>query len=97
MKQKLITFHFKSGNSCDVLVDMERFKVGNVNSIFIEWDRFPPSRQDQAEWKKVGASELGKKVVQMGLMEGRLIDYRFPSLEAFCTSGDSPGEEDHDR
>ncbi|MDA2934061.1 hypothetical protein MYX82_06930 [Acidobacteria bacterium AH-259-D05] len=98
MKKKLLTFYFKSGNSCDVLVDGGRLKIGAMNSIHIKWDVFPPSRGDQVEWQRVCLPKLCEEMAKMGLGgEPLIFQCALPEgnsqLEAFCTSGDSPGEE----
>ena len=52
-RKKLFTFYFKhSRNGCDVLVDTERPHSDLMNSIFVEWDVFPPSRKDRKIWAR---------------------------------------------
>ena len=82
---KIVTFHFKSGNNCDV----KHFRIGGVNHINIQWDVFPPSREDQMQWKKVCVAELCEGLAKLGLIGES-------QLEAFCTSGDSPGRDGND-
>ncbi len=87
MKKKLFTFHFKSGNNCDVIIG--NIRIGGVNDIHIQWDVFPPSREDQMQWKKGCLPELCEGLARLGLLGDS-------HLEAFCTSGDSPGKEGND-
>ena len=84
---KIVTFHFKSGNNCDVIIG--NIRIGGVNDIHIQWDVFPPSREDQMQWKKVCVAELCEGLAKLGLIGES-------QLEAFCTSGDSPGKEGKD-
>ena len=84
---KIVTFHFKSGNNCDVIIG--NIRIGGVNDIHIQWDVFPPSREDQMQWKKVCVAELCEGLARLGLIGES-------QLEAFCTSGDSPGKEGKD-
>ena len=83
-KKKIITLHFKSGNNCDVIIG--NIRIGGVNDIHIQWDVFPPSREDQMQWKKVCVAELCEGLAKLGLIGES-------QLESFSTSGDSPGEE----
>ncbi len=87
MKKKLFTFHFKSGNNCDVIIG--NIRIGGVNDIHIQWDICPPSYEDQMQWKKVCLHELCEGLAKLGLVGES-------QLETFCTSGDSPGEESND-
>ena len=82
---KIVTFHFKSGNNCDV----KHFRIGGVNHINVQWDVFPTSREDQMQWKSVCLPKLCEGLAKLGLIGGS-------QLETFCTSGDSPGEESND-
>ena len=84
---KIVTFHFKSGNNCDVIIG--NIRIGGVNDIHIQWDVFPPSREDQMQWKKVCVAELCEGLAKLGLIGES-------QLEAFCTSGDSQGKEGKD-
>jgi len=84
---KIVTFHFKSGNNCDVIIG--NIRIGGVNDIHIQWEVFPPSWEDQVEWKKVCVAELCEGLAKLGLIGES-------QLEAFCTSGDSPGKEGSD-
>ncbi len=84
---KIVTFHFKSGNNCDVIIG--NIRIGEVNDIHIQWDVFPPSREDQMQWKEVCVAELCEGLARLGLIGAS-------QLEAFCTSGDSPGKEGND-
>ena len=84
---KIVTFHFKSGNNCDVIIG--NIRIGGVNHINIQWDVFPPSWEDRLEWKKVCVAELCEGLAKLGLIGES-------QLEAFCTSGDSPGKEGSD-
>ncbi len=86
-KKKIITLHFRSGNNCDVIIGNIRF--GGVNHINVQWDVFPPSWEDQVEWKKICLPELCEGLAKLGLIGES-------QLEAFCTSGDSPGKEGSD-
>ena len=81
-KKKMVTFHFKSGNNCDV----KHFRIGGVNDIHVQWDVFPPFWEDQLEWEIICLPELCEGLARLGLIGAS-------QLEAFCTSGDSPGEE----
>ncbi len=89
MKKKLFTFDFKSGNSCDVVIDVKRHKKAAADALHIQWDVFPPSREDQVQWKEVCVAELCEGLAKLGLIGES-------QLEAFCTSGDSPGKEGND-
>ncbi len=84
---KIVTFHFKSGNNCDVIIG--NIRIGGVNDIHIQWDVFPPSREDQMQWKKICVAEIGEGLAKLGLIGES-------QLEAFCTSGDSPGRDGND-
>ncbi len=84
---KIVTFHFKSGNNCDVIIG--NIRIGGVNHISVQWDVFPPSWEDQVEWKKVCVADLCEGLAKLGLIGES-------QLEAFCTSGDSPGKEGND-
>ena len=84
---KIVTFHFKSGNNCDVIIG--NIRIGGVNDIHIQWEVFPPSREDQMQWKKVCLPELCEGLGRLGLLGDS-------QLETFCTSGDSPGKEGND-
>jgi len=84
-KKKIITLHFKSGNNCDV----KHFRIGGVNHISVQWDVFPPSWEDQMQWKEVCVAELCEGLAKLGLIGES-------QLEAFCTSGDSPGRDGND-
>ncbi len=82
---KIVTFHFKSGNNCDV----KHFRIGGVNHISVQWDVFPTSREDRLEWEMICLPELCEGLARLGLIGES-------QLEAFCTSGDSPGKEGND-
>ncbi len=86
-KKKIITLHFKSGNNCDVIIG--NIRIGGVNDIHIQWNVFPPSREDQMQWKEVCVAELCEGLAKLGLIGDS-------QLEAFCTSGDSPGRDGND-
>ncbi len=98
-KRKIFTFHFKSGNSCEVIIGAKGFEIGGVNHINPQWEVSPPSRKDQVEWERVCLPGLCKELRDLGLLKGDLgiLDLGFQDgesqLDAFCTSGDSPGEE----
>ena len=82
---KIVTFHFKSGNNCDV----KHFRIGGVNDIHVQWDVFPPFWEDQLEWEIICLPELCEGLARLGLIGAS-------QLEAFSTSGDSPGKEGSD-
>ncbi len=84
-KNKIVTLHFKSGNSCDA----KHFRIGGVNHINVQWDVFPPSWEDRLEWEMICLPKLCEGLARLGLIGAS-------QLEAFCTSGDSPGEESND-
>ena len=63
-KKKIITLHFKSGNNCDVIIG--NIRIGGVNDIHIQWDVFPPSREDQMQWKEVCVAELCEGLAKWG-------------------------------
>ena len=44
-----ITHTFRSGNSCDIHIP-DRIKLGRFNETNVEWDTYPPSAADFAEY-----------------------------------------------
>ncbi len=84
---KIVNFHFKSGNNCDVIIG--NIRIGGVNHINVQWDVFPPSWEDQVEWKKICLPELCEGLAKLGLIGES-------QLEAFSTSGTSPGKKGND-
>ena len=62
MRQKIFTFNFKdSGNSCDVLVDLNKLHDG----LEVLWDYFPPSRKDQKIWAKKYLPEVSRRMATL--------------------------------
>ncbi len=79
MKKKLFTFDFKSGNSCDVVIDVKRHKKAAADANHIQWDVFPPSWEDRLEWKEVCVAELCEGLAKWGFGgdELWLLDFGF--------------------
>ena len=43
---KVAAIQFDSGNSCDVVVDLDSIRPSALNHIVVAWDSLPPSAED---------------------------------------------------
>jgi hypothetical protein len=64
-REKIATFLFISGNSCDVLVDLEKIHTDLSGVIKIEWDRFPPSPEDCKLWSREYFPEACRRINEL--------------------------------